>query len=106
MSTRTPRTRTVLAGLAVSALVATSGVIGVGAVDSASGAVRHWSSCAAMQRVHPHGVGKVGAHDKTSSTPVRNFYKNTALYLGNNGPRAGAEYDLDRDNDGIACEKR
>jgi hypothetical protein len=98
----------ILTTAAVSLALAMPVTVAAGAVDSASGAVRHWSSCAAMQRVHPHGVGKVGAHDKTSSTPVRNFYKNTALYLANNGPRSHAtgEYDLDRDNDGIACEKR
>jgi hypothetical protein len=91
-----------LASLALAAPVA----VVAATAGSAEAAPRHWSSCAAMQRVHPHGVGLRTARDRTSSTPVRNFYKNDALYRANNGPRAGAEYDLDRDNDGIACEKR
>jgi hypothetical protein len=36
------------------------------------------------------------------------FYRSAKVYKMNNGPRnerTGA-YDLDRDNDGIACEKR
>ena len=44
-----------------------------------------------------YGVGKPGAHDKTSGTPVTNFKKSKALYKANSGS--------DRDGDGIACEK-
>lgn len=71
-------------------------------------AAKHYPSCAALQKVYPHGVGKQGARDKTSSTPVRNFTVNTKVYGMNDGPRnqSTGEYDLDRDNDGIACEKR
>jgi len=50
-----------------------------------------------MHTRYPHGVGKVGAHDKTSGVPVTNFKRSTALLL-NRG--------LDRDKDGTACEKR
>ena len=58
--------------------------------------------------MYPHGVGKPGATDDTSGDPVTNFYRSTKLYNMNNGPRnqATGEYDLDRDNDGIACEKK
>lgn len=76
--------------------------------EPASAAARHFRSCDSMHRVYPHGVGRWGAVDKTSGTRVRNFYHNTTLYRANNGPRnyTTGEYDLDRDNDGIACEKR
>jgi hypothetical protein len=47
---------------------------------------------------HPHGVGKYGARDHTkSSDPVTNFRRSNRLYLPNRG--------LDRDKDGISCEK-
>jgi hypothetical protein len=50
---------------------------------------------------YPHGVGKVGAHDKTSGVPVTTFKRSTRLY------RIAMSYNrgLDRDKDGIACEK-
>ena len=41
------------------------------------------------------------AHDRTSGTPVRNFFHNTQQY------RLAVSHNatLDRDKDGIACEK-
>jgi hypothetical protein len=50
-----------------------------------------------MHKVYPHGVGKRGAHDHTSGRPVTNFFRNNRLYAANTS--------LDRDRDGIACEK-
>lgn len=32
--------------------------------------------------------------------------KSRTVYKLNSGPRQGAQYDLDRDNDGVACEKK
>ena len=72
---------------------------------------RTYSSCKSLNRDFTHGVGARGAVDKTSGMRVRNFTRNTRVYRLNNGPRTeGApvgkgQYDLDRDNDGIACEK-
>ena len=92
-----------IVGLGVSALLAT----GLTAAP-AEAAPRHYRSCAAMQRDFPHGVGLVGARDRTSGVRVTTFRRNNRLYRANNGPRnlTTGEYDLDRDNDGIACEKR
>jgi hypothetical protein len=69
---------------------------------------RHYSSCTALNRYYPHGVGLVGARDHTSGVPVTTFTRDSATYGFNNGPRnvLSGEYDLDRDNDGIACEER
>jgi hypothetical protein len=43
----------------------------------------------------------VGAHDKTTGTPVTNFKRSNLLH------RRAMSYNrgLDRDHDGIACEK-
>jgi hypothetical protein len=58
---------------------------------------RSFSNCTAMHNVYPHGVGKLHAHDHTSSgNPVTNFYRSNALYYANSG--------LDRDKDNVACE--
>jgi Excalibur calcium-binding domain len=65
---------------------------------SSVGASASFRNCTAMHTRYPHGVGKVGAHDKTSGVPVTNFKRSNRLYYLNRG--------LDRDKDGIACEKR
>lgn len=56
-----------------------------------------YTNCDAMHQVFPHGVGKPGAIDHTSGTPVTTFYVSTWIYNGN--------IRLDADKDGIACEK-
>jgi hypothetical protein len=60
-----------------------------------------WRNCAAVNARYPHGVGRVGAHDATSGDPVTNFKRSNLLY------RTAMKYNrgLDRDKDGIACEK-
>ncbi|CAN5678622.1 hypothetical protein BH10ACT10_BH10ACT10_06790 [soil metagenome] len=85
----------VLSGAAV-ALAATS-LVTIGTVAADAGP-RVFANCTAMQRVYPHGVGKLGAHDSTSGTPVTSFKRSNALYLANK--------KSDRDGDRIACEQR
>ena len=69
--------------------------------------VKHFKNCTAMNKVYPHGVGKRGAKDSTSGIPVRNFTRNKRIYrLFSTSATNGGIRDLDRDNDGIACEKR
>ena len=65
--------------------------------DASAQTSRVFANCTAMHRVYPHGVGKLGAHDRTSGTPVTTFKRDNTLY------RANARSD--RDKDGIACEK-
>jgi Excalibur calcium-binding domain len=65
---------------------------------SAPQASSAFRNCTAMHRVYPHGVGRFGARDHTSGTPVTNFKRSNRLYRANRG--------LDRDKDGIACEKK
>ncbi len=60
-----------------------------------------WKNCTRVQKTYPHGVGRALARDKTSGTPVTTFKRSTRLYttaMRNNG-------GLDRDKDGIACER-
>jgi hypothetical protein len=59
-----------------------------------------WRNCAQVNAKYPHGVGRVGAHDKTTGVRVTTFRRSNALYkiaMSNNK-------GLDRDKDGIACE--
>jgi Excalibur calcium-binding domain len=61
----------------------------------------------ALQELHDadkrcqHGIGKAHARDHTSGTPVTNFTRSDRLY------RIAISYNrgLDRDKDGVACEK-
>jgi len=91
-------------GIAMTALALASSAVAIS--TPADAAVRHFKSCTAMHRVYPHGVGRPNAVDRTSGKKVTNFKHSLTLYRANNGPRntATGEYDLDRDNDGIACE--
>ena len=61
-----------------------------------------YKNCTALNKKYPHGVGKSGARDKTSGKRVTNFKKSTAIYKEAMSHNRG----LDRDKDGIACEKR
>jgi hypothetical protein len=66
-------------------------------VESPAAASKKFRNCTALNKVYPHGVGKVGARDKTRGTPVTNFKRSNKLYRENTA--------RDRDRDGIACEK-
>lgn len=82
-----------LVGVTVVALaLLTSG--GAGAAVTA----KEYANCTALNKVYKHGVGKWGAHDKTTGTPVTSFTRNNKVYRLNT--------KSDRDKDGIACEKR
>jgi hypothetical protein len=74
----------------------------VGSVSGATTTIpAKWRNCKAVNARYPHGVGKLRAHDVTTGTPVTNFWRSTALYLTAMHYNRG----LDRDKDGIACEK-
>jgi|GEM_PF-791523 Excalibur calcium-binding domain. len=63
-----------------------------------------FANCTALHKVYPHGVGKSNARDKVrgKTKPVTNFTRSTSLYK----KIVGYKHDLDRDKDGVACEKR
>jgi hypothetical protein len=86
-----------------SALLAAGAIVGgtTSATAASSAVPALWKNCTHVNKRYPHGVGRVGAHDKTSGTPVTNFKRSTFLY------RTAMRYNrgLDRDKDGIACEK-
>jgi uncharacterized membrane protein len=94
----------------VAVAVAVAGALSVGLVAAPAEAatVKSYENCAALNKVYPHGVGKNGAKDRTSGKRVTNFKVSNTLYAHNDGgsKRYAGERDLDRDNDGIACEKR
>ena len=73
--------------------------LSLGPATPAQAAAKKYSSCAKLNKDFLHGVGKPGAKDKTSGTPVTNFARNKKVYDTNKKAR-------DRDKDGIACEKR
>ena len=82
------------------ATTAALSLLAVGLVSlpaQAESAPKRFANCTALNAAHPHGVGRPGAVDKTSGTPVRTFTRNRAVYEANSGS--------DRDKDGIACEK-
>lgn len=73
----------------------------VGVASPAEAVVHKWKNCTIVNKRLPHGVGRNNAVDHTSGTPVTSFRHDTAMYK-----RAmKANKGLDRDKDGIACEK-
>ena len=83
------------AGATVAALLLAT----VGATPSVGSVpTKRYRNCKALNRVYPHGVGRPGARDHSSGPRVTNFRVNRSVYSQNKG--------LDRDGDGIACEKR
>jgi hypothetical protein len=58
-------------------------------------------NCTALNKRYPHGVGKVGARDKTTGDRVTTFRRSNALY----STAMRWNRTLDRDKDGIACEQ-
>ncbi len=91
------KNRRLAAALAVTALTAP---LALSLADPAEAAAppRKYANCTALNKVYPHGVGKPGAVDKSSSGKVTNFTRNAKVYALNAGS--------DRDKDGIACEKK
>ena len=88
-----------LARTASSTVVAAFLVAGSGATAHAA-APHGYTNCTALHADYPHGLGRPGAHDHVSghSKPVTTFDVLARLYTAN--------LRLDRDHDGIACEKR
>ena len=91
------------APLAASASSPSPAFAGPGQAPTSAGRVaigRKYANCAVLHRRYPHGVGRRGARDHVSgsSKPVTTFTRNNVAYNANRG--------LDRDKDGIACEKR
>ena len=88
-----------IAHLAVAALTAV-GLFGQAApAQAAAQKPVRYKNCAALNTVYKHGVAKRGARDKVKSgRPVTTFTVDTAVYVKNT--------HLDRDKDGIACEKK
>ena len=82
-------------------------LVGVFAATGAAANASHvtmparWKNCTAVNHRYLHGVGRLHAHDATSGTPVTNFRRSTRLY------NLAMSYNrgLDRDKDGVACEK-
>jgi hypothetical protein len=60
-----------------------------------------YNNCTNLNKKYPHGLGRLGARDHTSGTPVTNFKRSTKHY------KVAMSYNrgLDRDKDGVACEK-
>lgn len=91
------------------AVISVVSLVGVTVPAGAAVKAESYTNCTALNKVYPHGVARKGAKDKTSSKsskPVTNFTVSSKVYSYNDGQaKHKGEHDLDRDNDGVACEK-
>ena len=99
MSSRSRR----IAASVVSVLAISLPIAAVGSAP-ANAASHPYKNCTTLHKKYPHGVGRSGAKDKVSgsSKPVTTFKRSTKIYKAVMKHNKG----LDRDKDGIACEKR
>lgn len=88
------------ARLAAGSVLLIASFVGLAVPPSAGAAERKFKNCTTLNNVYPHGVGLPGAVDSVSGRKKRvtNFKRDASIY------RAQSK-NLDRDNDGIACEK-
>ena len=93
--------RVCCAGIAALAASAVLAAVTVPRSATAAG-MSLWQNCTHVHTKYRHGVGRANAHDHTTGTPVTTFYRSTRLY----NVAMSHNRDLDRDRDGIACEKR
>jgi Excalibur calcium-binding domain len=93
------RTRAAVARGLIAVVVLSAALLAAG--TSSALAPPLYKNCTNLNKRYPHGVGRVGARDKTSETPVTTFRRSTLIY------RRAMSYNrgLDRDKDGIACER-
>ena len=93
--------------IALSLVAALLGSVVVSPMPTDAASKPAWTkNCTALNKKYPHGVGKKSAKDRDSKgkpakNPVRNFKKSDSLYTQAMKYNKG----LDRDKDGIACEK-
>lgn len=95
--------RTVLAFAAAGVLgCATAGT--ASAQESTRASAVNYTNCTTLHATYPHGVGRTNAVDHVGgkSRPVTTFVHDTKRY----NAAVAAKPDLDRDGDGVACEKR
>ena len=81
----------------------TAAPTGATGLSVATAVPRLYDNCTNFNKRYRHGVGKRLARDRTRSgrNPVTNFLRSTLIY--NRAMRWNR--DLDRDRDGVACEK-
>jgi Excalibur calcium-binding domain len=72
-------------------------IVGALAAAPAASAAKHFPNCAHVNAVHKHGIAKNAKRAKLASGLTGRPFVNLSLYLANRG--------LDRDHDGVACEK-
>lgn len=82
--------------MAVAAGLVTAAVVAVPAIASAARPPTY-RNCTALNRVYPSGVARPGARDRTVGRAVTSYRVDRRVYTANQR--------LDRDRDGIACER-
>ena len=79
-------------------------IFGVGSTPANAAEVKKYKNCTALNKDYPGGISKTGATDTSKkggkivpANPKKTPTVDDAIYAKNKG--------LDRDKDGIACEK-
>lgn len=89
-------------GLALVPLLSFASAGGAEAASKPAAKPAWTKNCTELNKKYKHGVGKKNARDKTTGKPVTTFTRSDQDYKTAMKHNKG----LDRDKDGIACEKR
>lgn len=94
------RTTPIAAALSALALALTGAAVVSGPAQAHTTGIH--DNCTNLNQKWKHGVGRKDAKDKTTGDPVTSFTRNTKAY------KTAIKHNstLDRDKDGIACEKK
>ena len=88
--------------LVVAAMVMAVALVTAATAGAAGAIAPAWKNCTRVNQTYPHGVGRVGARDRTTGAPpVTTFRRSNKLYALAMSNNKG----LDRDKDGVACER-
>lgn len=92
-----------LAGVAAAAMLCT----GIATTAAEAAVPKPFKNCTELNKTYKHGVGKKSAKDRiggkyVAGKSVTTFKKSDSIYA----KAMKANKGLDRDKDGVACEKR
>lgn len=91
--------------LLAAALISVAAATTIAVPADASTAVRHYSSCAAVHKVFSGGIAKAGVTTDTVHSHGRVTHRRLKGHVVHSTALYTANKKLDRDRDGIACEK-
>lgn len=91
--------------LIAAAVIAVAAVMTVTVPAEAATAVKHYKNCTAVHKAYSGGIAKKGVTTNTVRSHGKTTHRALQGHVKHSTPLYTANRKLDRDKDGIACEK-